>query len=112
MMPRYSQDGQVCEIGLQTRHYSPEIVRLDSSLSRSEINGLFDELVPADERGRKSEAFGSEMTTMDGPGLTTIIQYENVWFEIVSERLPTSTQKVIRESDVVAIVHWKNRTCQ
>ncbi len=57
MIPRYSQDGQVCEMGLQRMHYSPEIVRFDSSLSRSEIDGLFDELVPADEERSEVRRF-------------------------------------------------------
>src|SRR5271154_3302293 len=28
MMPRYSSDGQVCQIGLEKLHYSPETIRL------------------------------------------------------------------------------------
>jgi hypothetical protein len=37
MMPRYSADGEVCEVGIQKRNYSPEIVRLDSSLSAKKL---------------------------------------------------------------------------
>ena len=40
MMPSYSSDGQVCEMGLEKLHYSPEIIRLDSSLSRKEIDEI------------------------------------------------------------------------
>jgi hypothetical protein len=30
MMPRYTADDRVCEIGLEKLHYSPERIRLDS----------------------------------------------------------------------------------
>lgn len=33
MLPRYTSDGKVCEIGLERLHYSPDLVRLDSGLS-------------------------------------------------------------------------------
>jgi hypothetical protein len=59
MMPRYSSDGQVCEIGLEKLHYSPEIIRLDSSLSREEVDQVLEELVPANERGRVAHLFSS-----------------------------------------------------
>jgi hypothetical protein len=37
-MPRYSADGQVCEIGIEKRHFSPEEISLNSGLSGTEIN--------------------------------------------------------------------------
>jgi len=43
MMPKYSTDGQICEIGLEKLHYSPDMIRLDSSLSRKDIDQIFDE---------------------------------------------------------------------
>jgi hypothetical protein len=46
MFPTYTEDGQVCEIGLERRHYSPEIIRLDPNLSREDIDAIVDELDP------------------------------------------------------------------
>ena len=112
MMPRYSQDGKVCEIGLERRHYSPEAVNLDSSLSRSEIDRVFDELVPTGERGPKLDDFGTNLILQSGRSITTTIGYENVSFQIVSQQLPTSTQDVSVEAAIVAIIHWKGRKCQ
>src|SRR5208282_383403 len=66
IMPRYSDDGLVCEIGLEKLHYSPEMIRLDSSLSREEIDQIFDELVPADERGPKTKDFGANLIDLVG----------------------------------------------
>jgi hypothetical protein len=112
MMPRYSPDGKVCEIGLERRHYSPEAVNLDSSLSRSEIDRVFDELVPAGEKGPKLDDFGANLIFQSGRSITTTIGYENVSFQIVSQQLATSTQDVSVEAVIVATIHWKNRKCE
>jgi len=37
MMPSYTSDGQICEIGLEKRQYSPAMVRLEPSLTRRSI---------------------------------------------------------------------------
>src|SRR5260221_4944238 len=58
MMPRYTQDGDICEIGIEGRHYSPERIRLDSGLSRLEIERIIEELVPVGTRGSRTLAFG------------------------------------------------------
>lgn len=112
MMPRYSDNGQVCEIGLERRHYSPEMIRLDSSLSRKEIDEILDELVAADERGPKSKDFGENLIDIAGHGMTTNIGYENVSIQIYSETLPASRHREIVANDIVATVHWNNRKCQ
>jgi hypothetical protein len=112
IMPRYSADGQVCEIGLEKRHYSPEIIRLESSLSRKEIVQVFDELVPADERGPRSKDFGGILITRSGNSITTNIDFANVSIQIVSKALPASSHGEIAEGDITATVHWKNRKCQ
>src|ERR1700722_4808792 len=79
MMPSYSGDGQVCEVGIQKRNYSPEIVRLDSSLSRKEIDEIFDELVPANERGPKSNNILGRLSVVDGISSTETVDFENVY---------------------------------
>jgi hypothetical protein len=56
MMPRYTTGDEVCEIGLERLHYSPELIRIDSGLSRKEIDLALDELVPIEERGKPSGA--------------------------------------------------------
>lgn len=44
--PTYAADGQVCEIGIERRHYSLEVIRLDPGLSREEIDKTVDDLAP------------------------------------------------------------------
>jgi len=112
MMPRYSEDGHVCEIGLEKRHYSPQEINLNSILSRKEIDQIFDELVPPDERGPKSSDFGADLTVQGGGSITTNIGYENVSLRIFSEQLPSSSRREIVINDIVATIHWKNRKCQ
>jgi hypothetical protein len=36
MIPRYAEDGQVCEVGLERSPYTPEEIVLYSTLSREE----------------------------------------------------------------------------
>jgi hypothetical protein len=111
MMPRYSNDGQVCEIGLQTRNYSPEIIRLDSKLSREEIDRIFDDLVPRNERGPKSKGLEGDLTTVVGPGMSESIDFENVSIEIDS-RIRSSSHPLVVEDPVAAVARWKNRKCE
>ncbi len=112
MMPRYSDSGQVCEIGLETRHYSPKMIRLDSNLSRTEIDEILEELVPTDDRGPKSKDFGENLIDLVGQGSTTNRGYENVSIQIYSKVVPASRSREIVANDIVATVHWKNRKCQ
>ncbi len=40
MMPSYSADGQVCEIGLEDLHYSPELVRPSRMARRPQVHAI------------------------------------------------------------------------
>lgn len=111
MMPRYSDDGQVCEIGLQVEHYSTESIRLDPSMSRTDIDQIFDELVPNVERGPMAKNLG-DLITRDGPGETENIDFENVSIQIYSHVLSKAKSKVVDLATVAAEAHWKNRKCQ
>jgi len=112
MMPRYSDDGQVCEIGLERRHYSPEMIRLDPGLSREEIDQIVDELVPVDERGPHSKDFtGRDMDFFTGVGGTTDIEYENVSIQISFGKLPAAKHREVALNNVAATIRWKNRPC-
>ena len=112
MLPRYAENGEVCEIGFEKRHYSPEMVFLDSGFSRDEIDSIFEELVPANERGKKIDDFWGDLILESGHGLTTTIGYENVSLRIMSEKWQqdSSGKPVLR--DVVVIIRWKGRECK
>ena len=112
MMPRYSADGQVCEIGLEKLHYSPEKIRLDSSLSRKEIDEIFDELVPGDERGPKpTGVLAQGMTNFSGQSMVSDEEYQNVSIQIYGGVTPDGKVAVIVD-EVTATLKWKNRNCQ
>ena len=110
MMPRYSADGQVCEIGLEKLHYSPETIRLDSSLSREEVDQVFYELVPADERGPSSKDFAGTIITRGGQSLTTNVDFQHVSIQIYGDASsPGGGATTVNE--VVATLKWKSRKC-
>ena len=110
MMPSYSSDGEVCEIGLEKLHYSPEIIRLDSSLLRKEVDEIFDELVPADERGPRSKDFAGTLITGGGGSLTTKIDFRDVSIQIYGAAVTEKGGTTVDE--VAATLKWKNRTCR
>jgi hypothetical protein len=98
---------------LERRHYSPEKIYLDSTLSREEINQIADELVPTNERGPKTKGIGEgDDMSWSGRGLTTTSAYENVSIEIYSDISATSRKDQIAAGDIAATIKWKNRKCQ
>jgi hypothetical protein len=107
-MPRYTSNGQVCEIGIERRRYSPETIFLNSNLSRDAIDSILDEFAPASERGKKlndSDQIG--LISQVGDGATTLIDYQNV--VVVIFRNVSSTSD---EGDFAATINWKERKCQ
>ena len=114
MMPSYSADGQVCEIGLEKLHYSPEMIRLDSSLSREEIDQIFDELVPSAERGPKPTGLLEQGTTsISGRGMVSHEEYQNVSIQIYSSLTVDAKGRITEVGDeLAATLKWKNRTCR
>jgi hypothetical protein len=112
MMPRYAEDGQVCEIGLEMRHYAPETIYLDSSLSREAIDQIVDELALVSERGPKTKDFGvGELVTGSGPGMTTLIDYKNVAVQIYSRVISHGERSIVVDDSIAATIQWKNRKC-
>jgi hypothetical protein len=112
MMPTYSADGYVCEIGLEKLHYSPETIRLDSGLSRMEIDEIFDELVPVEQRGERLKGVSGNLITISGQGLTTNIDFENVSIQIYGQILSAARKGGTTVDEVAAALRWKNRNCK
>jgi hypothetical protein len=112
-MPRYSTDGQVCEIGLERLHYSPGEVRLDSSLSRKDIDEIFDELVPSEERGPQPKNPVEQVAGgfISGLAMVSDEEYQNVSIKIYGELSPGG-EKAATVNEVAAALKWKNRKCE
>jgi hypothetical protein len=109
--PTYAEDGQVCEIGIERRHYSPEVIRLDPNLSREEIDKTVDELAPTTVRGQKSDSPLNDLMVVAGPGRTTVVEYENVTVQIQSGVVGVARKEKTVEN-VAAVIRWKNRKCK
>jgi hypothetical protein len=111
MMPRYTVEGEVCEIGLERLNYSPEVIRVASSLSREEIFQILDELVPAGERGKSSKDLTNEIN-VSGQAMTTNLAFDNVLIRIYGATLPSRRKDETTVNEVVATVTWKQRMCR
>jgi hypothetical protein len=109
-MPRYTADNEVCEIGLERLHYSPKLIRLESGLSRAEINQAIDELVPSDERGKAIKS--NALITQSGASLITSMEYENVRIEIYGAVSPSNRKGDTTVNEVIAKITWKKRRCR
>jgi hypothetical protein len=112
MFPTYSNDGQVCEIGLERRHYSPEMIRLDSTLTREDVDAIVDEVAPASDRGPKLDNLLNHFMLVVTPGRTTFELYENVTVEIEGGAIVSSKKKLTFEEDVAAVIKWTHRKCK
>ena len=112
MMPSYSTKGHVCKIGLEVLHYSPKVIRMDSSLSHKEIIQILDELVPAAERGPKSKSDFQGLAVQDGFARTTFIEYRNITLEIMDRVKPDIGISGPALNNLVPVIKWKHRKCR
>ena len=97
MMPRYAEDGQVCEIGLERWHFLPQEI----------------ELAPANERGpRPKSLLERGMIDLMGNSMVSSDEYENISIKIYGPILPTSKADEIDTANIVATITWKKRKCQ
>ena len=110
MMPKYTSDNQICEVGLQRLQYSPEHIRLDS-LSSQEIDQILDEVAPTEERGKRSNSLADNLVTQSGSSMVMITDFENVTLEIYGSTTP-SKHKGFNLDNLVATIKWKNRVCR
>jgi hypothetical protein len=109
--PTYAEDGQVCEIGIERRHYSPEVIKLNPCLSREEIDKTVDDLAPTAVRGQKSDSPLNGVMVVAGRGRTTVVEYENITVQIENAVIGV-TRKERTVENVAAVIQWKNRKCK
>jgi len=112
-MPRYAENGQLCEIGVERRAYSPGLIRINQSFSKKEIDQIVDELAPPDQRGREYKGIMGDGGLMQGNSYTGGVVYENV--TVLDYGGITNSQNVSHFSitgDVVFTIRWTKRKCQ
>ncbi len=70
--PIYSANHAVCELSIERRHYSNNVVDMDALMSKEQIVSIFDELISPEERGRPRWKLpgGTEITETDS-GMVT-----------------------------------------
>jgi hypothetical protein len=88
------------------------MIRLDSSMSRKDIDEIVDELAPVAEMGPKTKVLGGlDSTTIVGPGMTTSVDYESISV-LIDSRVTSSRKRSIGvEENISATIRWKNRKC-
>jgi hypothetical protein len=101
--PSYSDEGRVCEIAIEKRHYSGKAVDVDAAMSSEEIELLFDELAPLEERGQLKFPDVVELTEEHGWFRMTTIPYKNVSLQMYG--------RVESKKYVAAIVKWDRQEC-
>jgi hypothetical protein len=107
MIPRYTDDGQVCEMSFARQHTTRSGLYLDSRISNKLANDIANELVPPAARGEELHGpphpSGMEVTT--GRMNMTFYNYENLEIEF-------ATLAGERPGVDAVVMSWKNRKCK
>jgi len=108
--PFYSSSHQICEIGLERRRYSGNVVNIDASMSKEQVIEIFNELVRQDERGKPIWGLpeGSEYTDIDNDLHITHLSFDNVTL-LMYEQVKPGDQE--RQRPVAALISWKGIEC-
>jgi hypothetical protein len=103
--PTYTAQHEICEVAIEKRHYSNNVVDMDAELSDEQIQELFEELVPKSERGQLAWNLGegTERTDTDGGVSVTYVPYKNVTF--------AKYRKAKHQNYLAAIITWKTPRC-
>lgn len=107
MTAKYADDGQVCEMTIEKRHYSARReVDLSSNIPSKLIDQLTDDLVPETERGPATSRYLSDDSYVAGG-----VSYIKRDFEKVSIEIHGSTSESCNGGDEVVVIRWKKRAC-
>jgi hypothetical protein len=106
-MPKYTSNGEICEIGIQKELYTPELVSIDSTIDQKLLDQVLLELVPTPDRGARIEISGIRNTfDQVGDAVTMTDEYQNVTIRIFA-RDPAKPNG----GDVAASIRWAGRKC-
>ena len=105
MTATYSDDGQVCKMFVERRHFSETGFDQRLYLSPDVIIELIDELVPTELRGGKTKGDGFSRIT--GQVSEQIYDYENVSITVLASAASSECN-----GDAALIIKWKNRACK
>ena len=105
MTATYSDDGQVCKMYVERRHFSETGFDQRLYLSPEVIIELIDELVPTELRGGKTKGDGFSRIT--GQVAEQIYDYENVSITVLASAASSECN-----GGAALIIKWKNRACK
>ncbi|SRR6266498_1821525 len=105
MTAAYSDDGQVCKIFVERRHFSETAFDQRLHLPQETINELIDELVPAALRG--SNAKGGGFSRITGQLSEQVYDYESVSIKVIASAASGDCN-----GGAALIIKWKNRACR
>jgi hypothetical protein len=129
MTAKYTEDGQVCEMVLETRHYqTPQNIDFGSVIPAKLEDRLIDELVPTSERGEPKHRWSNKEpkdawvdpdSFIAGGRSYTKRSYENVTVEehgyYACHENPYSKPKgkldCSEGGDEVVVIRWTKRRC-
>lgn len=103
MTARYAEDGNVCEMILEKRHYhTRDQIDLSSVIPKKLEDQLIDELAPPAERGQPTSRWLDKDSYVAGGVTHTKRDFENVSVEMDGS---------VSEGDEIVVIRWKNRAC-
>jgi hypothetical protein len=108
---QYASDGQVCEMVLEPRRWTEEKVVLVSTLSENETIPVVEEVVPESERGKRLKTPLGDLSAVAGGSITTTHAYQNITIDFVGSTGNGGSHDMV-VGYMVAVVKWRNRSCQ
>ena len=105
MTAMYSDDGQVCKMYVERRHFSESGFDQRLYLSPEVIIDLIDELVPTELRGAKTKGGGFSR-------ITGSLSDQTYYYENVSITVLASSASDDCNGGAALIIQWKNRHCK
>jgi hypothetical protein len=113
-LPRYTADGQICEIVLEKLHHLATAIRLDPTLTSTEVDQIADQLVPSDERGPKPKGLLEQgIDSLVGNSMETSEEYQNISIHTYRAIVGSPAKDRISVGDIAAAtIKWKHRTCR
>jgi hypothetical protein len=118
-MPRYTEDGEVCEIGFEKRAYSPDRINIENTFSEKEIDDIVGEFVPQSEREPVAD-FPNEGELTNGGSYTRTDAHENVTISSFGGYTITYHRNFVhhiswqwtRNGEAALVITWTKRKCQ
>jgi hypothetical protein len=115
MIPKYAEDGNVCEMSVESH---PASGILGATFSDEEVTNIINELVPEPQRGRdlKTGKYDKWLNTMISSGVAdTEYYYENISIHVYSAtRVEQSgdEQSLVPSGNVLIVIKWLKRACK